>query len=120
VSACMKPNGEATFAINQAEVTREEADNGIHFYLVEADLMQQGFEEPFVHFPESESPAFLLPAVEEYLSLQAGASNDGKLGNDDPELVLPLYPGGPDGPHHRGGGQPARENHDPDKRLCRQ
>ncbi len=71
VSACMTREGLPTFALNTAEVTAEEAENGIHFYLVEADLLLAGYEEPFVHFPLDEAPAFLHPAVREHLGLAA-------------------------------------------------
>jgi hypothetical protein len=68
VSAVMRADGCPDFAINQVAVTYEEAENGIHYYLVDAMLMEAGFEEPFVHFDEMESPTFLHPAVKEYLS----------------------------------------------------
>ena len=45
-------------------VTSEEAENGVHYYLVEADLLELGYEDPFVHVAEDEAPAFLLSAVE--------------------------------------------------------
>lgn len=69
VTACLNAAGIADFAINEAEVTAEEYEEGIHIYLVEADLLEAGFEEPFVHFPESESPSFLHPAVRQYLGM---------------------------------------------------
>ena len=69
VSACMKPDGTPTFAVNKIAVSEEEAENGVHFYLVEADLFQAGYEEPFVHFDAEESPDFLHPAVRQYLGL---------------------------------------------------
>ena len=34
VSACMTREGLPTFALNTVEVTAEEAENGLHFYLV--------------------------------------------------------------------------------------
>lgn len=68
VSAVMRADGLPAFALNQAEVTAEERDNGIHYYLVEADLLQAGYEEPFVHFDEGEAPSFLHPAVRQHLS----------------------------------------------------
>jgi hypothetical protein len=63
----MRPNGFADFALTQVEVTPDEYANGIHLYLAEADLLEAGFEEPFVHFPAEEAPPFLLPAVQQYL-----------------------------------------------------
>src|SRR5262249_23637424 len=68
VSAVMRADGCPDFAINHVEVTHEEAENGIHYYLVDAMLMEKCYEEPFVHFDEMEAPAFLHPAVKEYLS----------------------------------------------------
>jgi hypothetical protein len=67
VSAVMRRDGFPDFAVTQVEVTQEEYDNGVHIYLAEADLLTAGYEEPFVHFPELESPPFLLSAVQEYL-----------------------------------------------------
>src|SRR5437868_6660993 len=62
VSAVMRPDGVADFAITRAEVTDDEIADGIHLYRVEADLPEAGYEEPFVHFPQGEAPPFLLPA----------------------------------------------------------
>jgi hypothetical protein len=67
VSAVMRRDGFADFAVTQVEVTQDEYENAIHLYLAEADLLEAGFEEPFVHFVEGEAPPFLLPAVREYL-----------------------------------------------------
>jgi hypothetical protein len=67
VSAVMRPDGFADFAVTQVEVTQDEYENAIHLYLAEADLLEAGFEEPFVHFPQEEAPPFLLPAVRQYL-----------------------------------------------------
>ena len=69
VSACMTRDGTPTFALNQVEVTQDEAENGVHYYLVEALLLEDGYEEPFTHFDEQEAPAFLHPAVRQYLGL---------------------------------------------------
>lgn len=73
VSACMRGDGLAEFAITEVEVTPDEFENGIHIDLVEKTLFLRGFEEPFVHFPDQDSPPFLLPAVREYLN--AGAAD---------------------------------------------
>ena len=67
VTACMLANGLPTFGLNHVEVTGEELENGIHYYLAEAELLQEGFEEPLLHFPEGDAPAFLFPAVQEQL-----------------------------------------------------
>jgi hypothetical protein len=67
VTACLTAAGTPDFALNTVAVTRDEYDNAIHYYLAEADLLQAGYEEPFVHFDEFESPAFLHAAVQHYL-----------------------------------------------------
>jgi hypothetical protein len=69
VTACMNSNGSPGFAITEVEVTQEEADNGVHYSLAEAQLLERGYEEPFVHFAQGESPDFLHPAVREHLDL---------------------------------------------------
>ena len=33
--------------------------------------MQQGYEEPMVHFDEDEAPEFLFPAVQQFLSVES-------------------------------------------------
>jgi hypothetical protein len=73
VTACMRADGLPTFAVTQVEVTPDEYDNGIHYYLAEADLLLQGYEEPFVHFDEREAPSFLHTAVKEQLGLTVAA-----------------------------------------------
>jgi hypothetical protein len=69
VSACMTAAGLPDFALNEVDVTPEEAENGIHYYLAEAQLLQDGYQEPFVNFDATEGPAFIHPAVREYLGL---------------------------------------------------
>jgi hypothetical protein len=69
VTACMSANGTPTFVLTNVEVTPQEAENGVHYGLAEADLLQAGYEEPFVHFDEGESPTFLHPAVRQHLGL---------------------------------------------------
>ena len=69
VTACMRADGTPTFAVNEVSVTREEAENGMHYYWVEADLLESGYEEPFIHFDEDEAPAFLHAAVRQHLDL---------------------------------------------------
>lgn len=64
----MNPDGTPGFALNTVNVSAEEFANGIHYYLVEAELFTSGFDEPFVHFDETEAPAFLHPAVREHLA----------------------------------------------------
>ena len=77
VSACMRSDGLPDFALTEVEVTAEQAENGLHYYLVEAELLEAGFEEPFVHFAEEESPPFLFPAVKQYLSSRSRATTAG-------------------------------------------
>lgn len=73
VTACMNANGSPAFALNCVEVDPEEIANGIHYYLVEAELMEAGYEEPFCHFDEDEAPQFLHAAVRQHLGLPATA-----------------------------------------------
>ncbi len=86
-SACMTANGSPAFALNEVEVTHEEAENGIHYYLAEAELLQKGYEEPFVHFDEAEAPSFLIPAVRDHLASQASPA---PTIEPEPTLVLPF------------------------------
>ena len=71
VTACMRPDGKPTFARTEVAVTQEEAENGVHYYLVEGELLEAGYEEPMVHFAADEAPAFLFAAVEEFLSVES-------------------------------------------------
>ncbi len=76
ISACMRRDGYPDFALNQVEVDEEEYVNVVHYLLAEKLLAAAGYEEPYVHFSESESPAFLIPAVRKH------------LGIDTPEVAL--------------------------------
>ncbi len=77
VTACMRPDGLPTFALNHVEVTAEEYENGVHYALAERLLAQAGcYEEPFVHFAAGETPPFLLPAVQQYLGLPSHPQED--------------------------------------------
>jgi len=69
VSACMRVDGTPHLALAEVSVTKEEAENGIHYYLAEAELLDAGYEEPFVHFAEDELPIFLHAAVRLHLGL---------------------------------------------------
>ena len=71
VSACMTVSGLPAFVVTEVEVTTEEAENGVQYYLAEADLLAQGYEEPMVHFADGEAPDFLLPAVRQHLASAA-------------------------------------------------
>ncbi len=73
VSACMCRDGLPTFAITEVAVTPEEFENGVHYYLAEAELLKRGYEEPYVHFAENEGPAFLHDAVRQFLNLSPAA-----------------------------------------------
>jgi hypothetical protein len=70
VTAYMRHDGIPDFKLNEVEVTHEEYENGVHYYLAEAPLIQAGFDEPFTHFDEYEAPPFLLPAVRQHLQSQ--------------------------------------------------
>ena len=73
VTACMARDGVPTFALTEVAVTAEEAANGVHFYLAEAQLLTDGYEEPFVHFGPDEAPPFLHAAVRQHLGLAPAA-----------------------------------------------
>jgi hypothetical protein len=68
VTACMNADGTPDFALTTVDATEEQIENGIHYYFAEAELLEAGYEEPFVHFDEHEAPAFLHPAVQQYLN----------------------------------------------------
>lgn len=70
VSACMTSNGSPTFVLNDIEVTHDGAMNGMHYDLADTELLKGGYEEPFTHFDEFEAPAFLHPAVRQFLAQQ--------------------------------------------------
>jgi hypothetical protein len=70
VSACMRADdGTPTFTLYEVEVTPDEYANGVHYSLVEAHLVADGFDEPYLHFDEREAPCFLFPSVREHLGL---------------------------------------------------
>ena len=71
VTACMRGDGKPTFARTEVAVTSEEVENGVHYYLVEGELLEAGYEEPMVHFAEGEAPAFLFAAVQQFLSVES-------------------------------------------------
>ena len=68
VTACMCSD-RPTFARTEVVITTEEAENGVQYDLVEGDLLAAGYEEPMVHWIEEEAPAFLFPAVEQFLGI---------------------------------------------------
>lgn len=68
VTACMSRDGKPDFALNEVEVTHDEYENGVHYDLVEDRLTDAGYEEPYVHYDQTEGPAFLLPNVWSYLA----------------------------------------------------
>ena len=45
VTACMRPDGLPTFVLNRAEVSQDEAENGVHYDLAAAQLLEAGYEE---------------------------------------------------------------------------
>jgi len=67
VTACMRSDGTPTFVLKTAQVTEDEALEGIHYILVEEALKEEGYDEPYVHFDQMEAPPFLHPAVREHL-----------------------------------------------------
>jgi hypothetical protein len=69
VSACMSCDGTPALVLNEVAVSEDEILNGIHYYLAEAQLLNDGYEEPFVHFDQNEAPAFLHAAVRNRLGL---------------------------------------------------
>jgi hypothetical protein len=73
VTACMSADGTPDFALNTVEVTHEEYENGVHYDLVEDQLADAGYDEPFVHYDPFESPAFLHAAVRQYLNVPDSA-----------------------------------------------
>ena len=66
VTACMRQDGLPTFTLNQIEASQEEIENGIHYYLAEAQLLEDGLEEPFVHLypPTEEGPRVAVEGIE--------------------------------------------------------
>lgn len=79
VSACMCADGTPTFVYHVVEVTSEETESGIHYYLAEAQLLEEGYEEPFVHFDAHEAPPFLHEAVRHFLGLSQAAAEPSPL-----------------------------------------
>lgn len=71
VSACMRADGTPDFALNEVQVTQEEAENGVHYTLAEMHLLTHGYLEPFVHFDQAEAPRFLIPAVRRHVTRSA-------------------------------------------------
>ena len=68
VSACLRADGKPALVLNEVLATQGEVENGIHFYWAEAELLEAGYEEPWIHFDEFEAPAFLHPAVRRYFA----------------------------------------------------
>ncbi len=66
VTACLNAASVADFALTQVEVTYDEYANGVHCDRVEELLIEEGYEEPFLHFDVADAPAFLVPAVQLY------------------------------------------------------
>ena len=72
VTACMQTDGLPTFVVTNIEATEEDVHNGIHYARAEAQLLEGGYEEPFVHFADQETPAFLA-AVRPFLNRVGGS-----------------------------------------------
>jgi hypothetical protein len=79
VSACMTRQGTPDFALHEVEVTADEYLNGVQYDRAEERLAAGGYEEPYVHFEEAESPQFLVPAVRQYLGLREGGPDPTNL-----------------------------------------
>jgi hypothetical protein len=79
VTACLRSDGKPTFARTEVSVTPDEAENGVHYYLVEGELLLNGYEEPMVHFSKEESPPFLFPAVQQFLSVASATPEPSQL-----------------------------------------
>ena len=69
VTACSNANGAPDFGLTVVRATTEEIAEGIHYDLAAAELLENGYETPLLHFDEIEAPAFLHPAVRNYLGL---------------------------------------------------
>jgi hypothetical protein len=76
VTACTRADGLPDFAITNVEVTQEEYEHGVHYDLAEQLLAEQEYEKPFVHFDQTDAPAFLLPSVRQYLGLSSNSQED--------------------------------------------
>ena len=74
VSAWMARDGTPDFALNEVEVTHDEYENGVHYDFVEDRLKDAGYDEPYIHYDEFDTPAFLFPAVKQYLGAPANAA----------------------------------------------
>ena len=68
VTACMNADETPALVMNEVLATESEVENGIHFYWAEAELLEAGYEEPWIHFDEFESPPFLHPALRRHLA----------------------------------------------------
>jgi hypothetical protein len=66
VSACINGAGQPDFALSIVTV-RPDDPCGVDYDALEDDLRERGYECPFVHFDETDAPAFLIPAVKQYL-----------------------------------------------------
>jgi len=66
VTACLNAGGIPDFALTEVEVTHEEYANGVHCDLVEERLVEEGYEEPFLHFDGLDAPDFLVAAARRY------------------------------------------------------
>ena len=67
----MNIDGTPTFAFNEVEATQDQIDNGIHYYLAEAELLLAGMRSLSSTSIELEAPPFLHPAVRRHLGISA-------------------------------------------------
>jgi len=61
IQLCLLHDGKRspTFALNKSQVTHNEALNGIHYDLADAEPSTTATKKPFTHFDQFEAPAFL-------------------------------------------------------------
>ena len=83
VTACLSADGTPDFALTEVEVSYDEYQNGVACDLVGDRLAGAGYEEPYLHFDALEAPAFLHPAVRDYLG--AGAPESASISPDQPD-----------------------------------
>jgi hypothetical protein len=72
VTACRAADGNPDFALTAVMVTYPEFSAGCHYNRAEEQLHQAGFQPPFIHYDREDAPAFLFPAVKEYLGSAPG------------------------------------------------
>ena len=69
VTACINAIGSPELVLNHVKARLDQVQIGIHYYLAEADLLEAGYQDPFVHFDQFEAPAFLMMAAKRHLGV---------------------------------------------------